>query len=341
MTSPYHLNLSTISRRRGGSAVRKAAYNAGERHKDLRTGKTYDYRYKRKGVVAREFVSPDGAAAPSDAAAFFNLVEEQERRWDARVAREFKGAVPHQLSEKARLDVMREFAQFVAGDLSTAVWCCFHKPGRGDDRNFHFHLLFPTRELDGEKLGKKHRHLDSKKTSGAWVKMCREKLAEITNLALEKEGLIERVDHRSNRERGIEKQPGAHLGPKLWWRREKAKAEIRALEKQLAELEVDSVDPLTASEIEAAEAQLHDLMAGRARKQSPFSLAEGNLVIEPVFNRRLEKAKSKATTEPTLKISLADLFATISAAASLAQERWDEEERRRRERGRGREPAAD
>ena len=69
----YHLSVKTISRSSGRSATGAAAYRAGARIKDERTGELFDYR-RRKGVLHTEIVLPSGA--PSWAA-------DRERLWNA------------------------------------------------------------------------------------------------------------------------------------------------------------------------------------------------------------------------------------------------------------------
>jgi hypothetical protein len=66
--------------------------------------------------------------------------------------------------------------------------------------------------MDGEGLGAKTRELDDKKTGGQEVRHIREYAAAVINTALERAGLDERVDHRSFKDRGIERVPSEHLG---------------------------------------------------------------------------------------------------------------------------------
>ena len=51
----YHLNAKVISRSNGKSATEAAAYRAGEKIHDERTGLTFDYTRKR-GVYATEIL---------------------------------------------------------------------------------------------------------------------------------------------------------------------------------------------------------------------------------------------------------------------------------------------
>jgi hypothetical protein len=54
--------ITIISRARGRSAVASAAYRAGEKLTDARSGITYDYRQK-TGIVHREILTPAHAPA--------------------------------------------------------------------------------------------------------------------------------------------------------------------------------------------------------------------------------------------------------------------------------------
>ena len=53
----YFLNMKTFGRSGGSSAASAAAYRAGERIRDERTGKTYDHS-ERRDVVHKEIVLP-------------------------------------------------------------------------------------------------------------------------------------------------------------------------------------------------------------------------------------------------------------------------------------------
>ena len=154
------LNVASVSRGRGGSAVAKAAYIARERLHDARDGKTRDYRHVR-GLDHAEIMLPSGSAAGAvewarDRETLWNRAESAERNRNARVAREYTIALPHELSREARLALAREFAQSVADRYGTAVDLAVHGPtARGDPRNHHAHVLATTRELTADGFGRK------------------------------------------------------------------------------------------------------------------------------------------------------------------------------------------
>ena len=63
-----------------------------------------------------------------DRSALWNAAEESESRKDARVAREFEIALPHELNAEQRLELTREFAQGLADRHGTAVDFAIHAP---------------------------------------------------------------------------------------------------------------------------------------------------------------------------------------------------------------------
>ena len=75
----YFLNMKTFGRSNGSSAASAAAYRAGERIRDERTGKTYDHS-ERQDVMHKEIVLPgkfadDDMAWARDRASLWNAAE--------------------------------------------------------------------------------------------------------------------------------------------------------------------------------------------------------------------------------------------------------------------------
>ena len=209
----YHLSAKSVGRSGGRSATGAAAYRAGERITDERTGEVFDYTRK-GGVESAEIVMPAGIGWQPSREQLWNAAEAAERRKDAKVAREFEVALPAELSAEERRALAREFAQEVADRYQVAADVCIHEPHRaGDERNHHAHILVTTREIEGQTLGAKTRVLDSPKTSGAEIAGLRKRWAEMQNAALERAGERTRVDHRSLEAQGIDRMPTRHLGP--------------------------------------------------------------------------------------------------------------------------------
>jgi ATP-dependent exoDNAse (exonuclease V) alpha subunit len=120
----------------------------------------YDYR-RVPGLEHAEILLPETAARfgtdwARDRAALWNRAESSEPRANARVAREYTVALPHELPSEARHALAKEFAQRIADRYGTAVDLAVHGPtARGDTRNYHAHILATTRELTADGLGAK------------------------------------------------------------------------------------------------------------------------------------------------------------------------------------------
>jgi hypothetical protein len=209
----YHCSVKPISRSAGRSAVAAAAYRIGESLHDERTDITHDYT-RRKGVEESFIIAP--ANAPdwtNDPERLWNAAEAAENRCNSRTAREAELALPHEVGMKGREQITRDFAEHLADRYGVAVMVALHEPSKhGDDRNYHAHILFTTRRMNGDGLGEKTRELDDKKTGVAEILHIREYAADLINDALEKTGSGERVDHRSFKDRGIDQEPTEHLG---------------------------------------------------------------------------------------------------------------------------------
>jgi Ti-type conjugative transfer relaxase TraA len=214
--------MKPISRGMGRSAVAAAAYRAGERLTNERDGVTHDFT-RRGGVEHSEIVLPRGSEAEwaKDRAALWNAAEAAEGRKDARVAREFEIALPHELSAEERLEATRTFAQGLADRYGTAVDVAIHSPhGETDVRNHHAHLLMTVRAvgsegfLDKTSIERENKWLLSQglPTSSMQMREIRQSWEQVANERLAAAGLDVRIDHRSHQERGLEIEPTEHMG---------------------------------------------------------------------------------------------------------------------------------
>ena len=210
----YHLSVKAVSRSAGRSATAAAAYRAGCKIADERTGELHDYTRKR-GVESADIVLPDGAPEwATDRAKLWNAAELAEKRKDACVAREFEVALPSELSPDERRRLAMDFAKDMANREGCAVDVAIHAPGReGDNRNHHAHILRTTRKVEADGLGAK---LDTEKAGRKRVddlNAVRALWADLTNERLRENGIEARVDQRTLVEQGIDREPTRHLGP--------------------------------------------------------------------------------------------------------------------------------
>jgi ATP-dependent exoDNAse (exonuclease V) alpha subunit len=222
----YFLNLKTFGRAGGSSAVSAAAYRAGERIRDERTGKIYDHS-ERKDVMHMEIVLPSRFAQEEmdwarDRASLWNTAESAETRKNARVAREYLVALPAELSPRQRLDLARGFSRELTDRYGFAIDLAIHAPRDfpgSDPRNFHAHMLATTREIASEGLGAKtvlelndlSRGKLGLKPAIHELLYVRERWATVANEALNEAHIATRIDHRSLEAQGIDREPRPYI----------------------------------------------------------------------------------------------------------------------------------
>ena len=233
----YHLAIKPISRAAGRSATAAAAYRAGCKIVDERTGEIHDYS-KKQGVYDSLVTLPGGGKmARSD---LWNSVELHHKRHDAVVAREIEVALPSELTDDDRIDLAGHYACELADRYGVAVDISIHEPrtvtdrdlerdphqyteidpvtGRRHNGNWHAHILLSACSCshDGV-LGKKVTELDPIHCQRAKIlnlaEAERPRWAELANAALAKAGKSARVDHRTLIAQGIDRAPTLHLGP--------------------------------------------------------------------------------------------------------------------------------
>lgn len=160
-------SVQSISRSGGRSATAAAAYRTGQKITDERTGQIHDYTRK-GGVVDLAMYLPNGAPAMTTAE-LWNKAESAENRKNSQVARELLVALPHELTEVQRRELVDAIAGAMVERYGVAAEAAIHRPGaEGDQRNHHVHLMFTTRRMDASgQLTEKTRELDVKPRSSA------------------------------------------------------------------------------------------------------------------------------------------------------------------------------
>lgn len=229
----YHINCTTIARNSGRSSVAAAAYRAGERLVNEQDGRVHDYT-KRDGVVQSEISVPDHAPEwAKNREQLWNRVEEAEKGPKARTCREIEVALPKELTREQQVNLMRDYVKENFTDKGMIADWSIHDTGDG---NPHCHILLTTRELDRDGKWKpksrKEYDLDAngekiKLPSGEWkshkvdlndwnktesLEQWRENWAKIVNRELERHGHEARIDHRSLKDQGVDRDPQIHEG---------------------------------------------------------------------------------------------------------------------------------
>ena len=142
------------------SVVAKAAYRSGQRLKDDRTGKTFDYRSRSQEIVHAEILAPanapdwlrDGAEKHGGGEdreirrRLWNTMEKVEKRKDSQLAREFILALPVELDHEQHIDLVRAWCQEEIVSQGFVVDFAVHKSWNGE--NPHAHVLQTLRPVD-------------------------------------------------------------------------------------------------------------------------------------------------------------------------------------------------
>jgi ATP-dependent exoDNAse (exonuclease V) alpha subunit len=221
----FYLEVKLFGRGAGSCAVSAAAYRAGERIRDERTSRTFDHSH-RNDVMHKEIVLPARFAAADmsrfhDRAWLWNAVELAETRANAALAREYLIALPHELTHPQRVGLVQTFAHELAERHVFAVDLVIHAPRpHNDPRNYHAHLLTTRREVSPAGLGARigmdlqwspqlqERGINSTLKD---IHVVRERWATLANQALREANVDARIDHRSLKAQGVDREPIPHI----------------------------------------------------------------------------------------------------------------------------------
>jgi len=225
--------LGNVIPDRETSMLAKAAYRSGQALKDERVDKTFNYRPRTQEVVYSEIMAP--ASAPDwlkggvhDAPAgtkkqrelretLWNTIERVEKRKDSQLAREFIASLPVGLSREQQIELIRGWCEAELVSKGFMVDLTVHKSKDGN--NPHAHILVTTRPVEADGFGKKPDTAGKFNGRGAAglaakdeVKAWRKSYEIHENAALEKAGRPERVDCRSLKDQGIDREPQPKIG---------------------------------------------------------------------------------------------------------------------------------
>lgn len=181
----YHLQADIVSRGKGQSMVAKAAYNSRESITEERTGEMKDFSRMRDKPVASFVFASDPELR--DAGKLWNFYDAQETRKNAQLGYSFIAALPCQLTDEQRANIVKDFMREQFQRKGVAAQADIHRPDRdGDERNWHVHILASMRKVgkdDG--LGERvFTWADREKNLAGWL----ERWAERGARELEKHG---------------------------------------------------------------------------------------------------------------------------------------------------------
>lgn len=168
--------------------------------------------------------------AVNDHVLFWQAADQHERANGA-AYRELIIALPNELSLQQNLEIVRTVVSELVGDKPYQF--AVHGPESkfSGVKNVHAHVMFSDRVPDGlvrspEKTFARYNQAHPerggcRKESGGRTSMQirdeliakRKLIAEILNQELANAGVEARVDHRSHKDRGMQRKPERHLGP--------------------------------------------------------------------------------------------------------------------------------
>ena len=244
----YHCQIHKVKRGGGGGAVKKAAYNSGEKLHDSEQQK--DFAFDKPEVLDSKILLPKNAPARfRDRETLWNEATKAEKdKEKGIIAREFEIAIPNALTEEQAKRLVNNFAKTLARQGMCVDYSIHWKAG-----NHHAHVLTTTRKIDkngnfekakekkvyardeqGNKIplldenGKqKTRERKGKGVEKLWQRVTvsadpfrnkntyrawRRRWQNYTNAALKTIGSKDRVSALSYKERGIDKIPQIHEG---------------------------------------------------------------------------------------------------------------------------------
>jgi hypothetical protein len=339
----FHLDIKPVTRSTGRRATSSAAYRAGESIRDERTGTVYDHR-ERRDVLHKEIILPQKLDRPGagmewarDRATLWNAAEKIEKQSNSRVAREYLAALPAELSPERRIRLARTFSREIADRYNVAVDLAIHEPRPGGDpRNFHAHLLATTRELTPDGLGAKtgidmaggvRSELGLPPSRQEFVTL-RARWAELTNEALREANIEARVDHRSLRAQGSDREPKPRIpiaAIAMERRGERSEAAERIRERYRARVAAREQSPLPAPQeavprrIEAQEARTQEETKPRAVKPQEVKMQEVKMQEVKMQEARPVREPAALDMEARRRQAVQDWLSYRAGQASTAQ----------------------
>ena len=168
--------------------------------------------------------------ANGKASVFWSAADDQERE-NGSVYRELEIALPRELTQAQRLELVREFIGQEIGEKHTysfAIHCPIAALDKAKGEQPHAHIMYSERLLDGIKRPQEQyfKRYNSKNPEKGGLKKAipkdmvekkeqlkdlRERWAELQNKHLEKHGHTDRVTEKSLEAQGIKHDPAKHL----------------------------------------------------------------------------------------------------------------------------------
>ena len=174
-------------------------------------------RYIGREQAASEVMAAHMPDDPQGARTWMDNHERQARK-NARLCDKLRLALPRELDERQRSELVRDFMAGLTGGRAVPWYAAIHQTGK-DAHNPHAHIVVVDRDIETGKrvlmLSDSIRDREKKGMPGPsaveWVRECWERSA---NDALARAGHAARIDRRSLEAQGIDRDPQIHIGPR-------------------------------------------------------------------------------------------------------------------------------
>ena len=310
----YFLLVKTFSRGKGSSATKAAAYRSGERIRDERSGAVHDYT-DRTDVAHAEIVLPAEYAGHTDMEwalnrhVLWNAVQQSGRQWNARLAREVLVHLAPEMTRAQRVALVRRLSHELADRYHSAVDFAVHEPrAHADQRHHHAHILMPARQVGPGGIGARttlelsgtERHdrgLGPSKDDLLWL---RQRWAQISNEALHEAGLTARIDHRSYKDQGINREPKPLMPQSIVYserqsgRSNPAGDDIRARYRERVEARLKGPEELARVLERQREEGRRRVLKGAEQRQHKNKIPTGAMTREQLNAKRREHDRARS-----------------------------------------------
>lgn len=141
----YHASFKIVKRSDGKSVVAAAAYRSGKKFYDEREDKVHNYQRKERVLSHKVMLCENAPEKWEDAERLWNDVEASEKSSRAQLARSCDFALPRELNEKERAELIEDYVKRNFVDRGMCAQVDIHTT-KGD--NPHAHVLLTMRAVD-------------------------------------------------------------------------------------------------------------------------------------------------------------------------------------------------
>jgi uncharacterized protein YoaH (UPF0181 family) len=254
-----------------------------------------------------------GQRLPLDRGELMRWLDWQEGRdrRNARVIDKVVVALPIELTHEENVELVERFGERMT--QGRASWAAAIHDGPRDADNPHAHILFRDRDFEtGKRVMMTTEKGSTQRLRDIWE--------EEVNHALERAGIEQRVDKRSLKDQGIDREPQIHVGAGSKKLHEK-EYEFRSQERETTRL-IDGVPTKVTVNYPVIDEGKTRWQENEERKARNAELERAMLgVVEA--EQRIQKLYARATKSGTLPDDASDLLDSI-VAAHIRERRRDE-----------------